>query len=167
MIDYAMKKCFLSLISVLFSVSFDLYCSLVTRLCILPKRQIDVFGSKFFCRIMGYCWNDFVSNQQLLCGTESRYITSIVCQHHLWLYAHVAHYPEADPTCRIVSERYYLKWGRPQGSWLGQVDASCRELLGMGREPAWKLTQGHWKVKGEAMRSSEYAPNDWLIDLKL
>ncbi|KAG0710473.1 hypothetical protein GWK47_022716 [Chionoecetes opilio] len=30
----------------------------------------------------------------------------------------------------------------PQGSWLGQVDASCRELLGMGKEPAWGLTRG-------------------------
>ena len=44
------------------------------------KRQIRVFGSKCLCRIMGYCWNDFVSNQRLLCKMESRPITSIVCQ---------------------------------------------------------------------------------------
>ena len=42
------------------------------------KSQIDVFGNKCLCSIMGYHWKDFVSNQRLLCETESRPITTIV-----------------------------------------------------------------------------------------
>lgn len=44
------------------------------------KRRIDVFSTRCFCRIMGYQWDDFVSNQLLLHETESKPITSIVCQ---------------------------------------------------------------------------------------
>ena len=44
-----------------------------------------------------------VSNQRLLHETESRPITSTVRQ--LWVYWHVARYPEADPVCWAVSER--------------------------------------------------------------
>ncbi|KAG0723297.1 hypothetical protein GWK47_005548 [Chionoecetes opilio] len=31
---------------------------------------------------------------------------------------------------------------RPQGLYLGQVGASCRELLGIGKEPAWRIARG-------------------------
>ena len=37
--------------------------------------------------------------------TESRPITSLIPQRQLWLYRHVARYPEADSTCQVVSER--------------------------------------------------------------
>ena len=37
----------------------------------------------------------------------------------------------------------------------GQVNASCWELLGMGKGLAWD---------GEVTRPSAYAPNDWWID---
>ena len=109
-----------------------------------------------------------VSNQRLLRETESRPITSIVCQRQLWLYGHVACYPEADPASWVVSERDNLWWrrsrGRPQSSWLGQVDASCWELLGMGKRFAWRLARfDHrswcWRV-GEATCLSVYASND-------
>ena len=99
------------------------------------KRQIDVFGNKCLHRIMGYCWNNFVSNQQLLRETESRPITSIV--HQRQLCGHVACYPEVDPASRVVSERDNPGWRRPRGHpeslWLWQVNASYWELLGMGR----------------------------------
>ena len=64
---------------------------------------------------MGYSWNDFVSNQRLPRETESRPITTIVCQRQLRLYGHVARYPEADPACRFVSEMDNLGWRRPRG----------------------------------------------------
>ena len=57
-----------------------------------------------------------MSNAQLLHETESRSITSIIRQCLLWLCGYVARYPETDSAC-----------------------ASCRELLGMGRETAWRL----------------------------
>ena len=79
-----------------------------------------------------------MSNQRQLRETESRPITTIVRQRRLRLYyGHVARYPEDDPACRVVSERDNSGWrrprGRPQSSWVGQVDASCWELLGVGR----------------------------------
>ena len=93
------------------------------------KRQIDAFDNECLRRIIGYRWNDFVSNQRLLCETESRPITSIVRHHQLQLYGHVAHYPEADPASQVVSERNNPEWrrisGSPQSSWLGQVNDFC------------------------------------------
>ena len=133
------------------------------------KRRIDAFGNKCLRRIMGYRWNDFVSNQRLLRETESRPITSIVCQRQLRLYGHVARYPEADPAHRVVSVRDNPAWrrprGRPHSSWLGQVAVSCREVLGMGRDPAWRLARGdprEWRRRvGEATRPLvAYAPID-------
>ena len=78
-----------------------------------------------------------VLNQRLLRETKSRPITSIVRQCQLWLYEYVARYPEADPAFQVVSERDNPGWRRlrerPQSSWLGQVNASCWELLDVGR----------------------------------
>ena len=76
-----------------------------------------------------------VSNQRLFHETDLRPITNTVRQRQLRLYGHVARYPEADPACRVVSIRDNPTWRRP---WLPQVDASCWELLGVGREPAWQ-----------------------------
>ena len=131
------------------------------------KRRIDVFGTRCLRRIMGYRWYDFVSNQRLFHETDSRPITSIVRQRQLRLYGHVARYPEADPACRVVSVRDNPTWrrprGRPQNSWLRQVDASCWELLGIGREPAWGLARRdrqEWRRRvGEATRHPVYAPH--------
>lgn len=36
------------------------------------KRRIDTFGNKCLCRIMGYRWYDYVSNQRLICEMGSR-----------------------------------------------------------------------------------------------
>ena len=65
---------------------------------------------------MGYRWINFEPNQRLLHETKSRSITSIVRQRQLWLYGHVAHYPEVNPACRVVSERDNLAWRRPRGA---------------------------------------------------
>ena len=109
------------------------------------KRLIDAFGTRCLCRIMGYRWYDIVSNQRLFNETDSRPITSIVRQRQLRQYAHVARYPEADHACRVVSVRDNPTWrrprGRPQNSWLRQVDASCWESLGMRREPESRLAR--------------------------
>lgn len=49
------------------------------------------------CAVIGYRWNNFVSNQLLLRETNSTYITWIVRQRHFPLNGHVARYLEADP----------------------------------------------------------------------
>ena len=135
------------------------------------KRQIDVFGTRCLRWIMGYRWYDFVSLQRLFRETDSRPITSMVRQRQLRLYGYVARYPEADLAYRVVSVRDNPTWrrprGRPQISWLRQVDASCWESLGMGREPAWRLARRDRHEcrcrAGEATRPPAYAPHDWLI----
>ena len=43
---------------------------------------------------------------------RSRPITSIACQHQLWLYGHVARYLEADPASQVVSKGDNLGWRR-------------------------------------------------------
>ncbi|KAG0712555.1 hypothetical protein GWK47_018223 [Chionoecetes opilio] len=47
------------------------------------KRRINAFGNKCLRRIMGYRWDDYVSNQQLHRETDSRPITCIVRQRQL------------------------------------------------------------------------------------
>ena len=85
-------------------------------------------------------WDTAVSNHQLLRETYSRPITNIVVQCQLRLYGHVARYPEADSPCCGISEKDNPAWrrprGRPQNSWLRQVDVSCMESISMGKEPA-------------------------------
>ncbi len=95
---------------------------------------------------MGYRWNDFVSNQRLLHETESRLVISIVRERQLQLYGHVVGLPDVDPAHRVRSVRDNPGWrrpiGRPRNSWLGEVDRSYQELLGMGRMVAWGLARG-------------------------
>ena len=100
-----------------------------------------------------------LSHQRLLRETESRPVTSIVCQCQLQLHGHVACYPEADDPCCLWRPKR-----RPQDSWLGHVDASCRDLFGMGKEPAWRHEKGDrqgWCQRvGEVISPWVYDPND-------
>ena len=109
------------------------------------KRRINSFGTRCLRRIMGYTWRDRVSNQRLFRETDSRPITSQIEERQLRLYGHVARLPEDDPAHGVVSARDNPEWrrplGRPQNSWLRQVDEYCRELLGMGRVAAWRLAR--------------------------
>ncbi len=109
------------------------------------ERRLNVFGTKCPRRIMGYRWNDLVSNQRLLHETESRSVTSIVRERQLRLYGHVERLPDVDPAHKFLSARDNPGWRRPRGRqrnlWLGKVDRSCRELLGLGRMVAWGLAR--------------------------
>ncbi len=90
------------------------------------ERRLNIFGTKCLRRIMGYCWNDFVSNQRLLHETESRPVTSIVRERQLRLYGPVARLPDVDPAHRVLSVRdnpgWRRPWGYPRNSLLGKVD---------------------------------------------
>ena len=76
--------------------------------------------------------------------------------------------PPTTMSCRVVSVRDNPTWRRPrvrpQNSWLRQVDASCWELLGIGREPAWRLVRcdcQEWRRRvGEATHPQAYGPHD-------
>ena len=130
------------------------------------ERRLDVFGTMSLRRIMGYRWYDFVSNERLLRETDSRHVTSIICERQLRLYGHVARFPEIDPAHRVISAGDNPEWrrprGRPRNSWLGKVDRSCREMFGMGRAAAWGLARRDrpgWRRRvSEATRPPVYAP---------
>ena len=105
------------------------------------ERRLNVFGTRCLRRIMGYRWNDFVSNQRLLRETKSEPVTSIIRDRQLRLYEHVARLPDVDPAHRVVSVRDNPAWrrprGRPRNSWLGQIDLMCWERYRMGRVATW------------------------------
>ena len=132
------------------------------------ERRINALGTTCLRRIMGYRWYDLVSNERLLRETDSRPITCTVRQRQLRLYGHAARLPAVNPAHCVVSIRDNHEWrrpvGRPQISWLEQVDRSCDEVLGMGRGPAWRLARRNprdWRRRvGEAMRPLAYAPID-------
>lgn len=71
-----------------------------------------MFGTRSLHRIMGYCWDDFGSNKQLLWETELRSY-----QHGLLVptpaYGNMARFLKADLAHRALSVRDDLGWKRP------------------------------------------------------
>ncbi len=51
---------------------------------------------------------------------------------------------------------------RPRNSWLGKIDRSCRDRLGMDRAAAWEFARGNrlrWlRLVSDATRPLAYAP---------
>ncbi len=107
------------------------------------ERRINVFGTKCLRMIMEYRWNDFISHQRLLRETESKPVTSIVCERQLRLYGHVARIPDVDPAHRVLSVMNNPGWRRPRGvhvthSWRKSID-HAENCLG------WKeCSHGGW-----------------------
>ena len=97
------------------------------------RSRLNAFGTRSLRRILGYRWNDFVSNQRLLEETRMRWITCIIRERQLRLFGHVARFPESNPAYRILFEDHPEGWrrprGRPKSSWLQQMD---QHLRGMG-----------------------------------
>ncbi len=130
------------------------------------ESRLDAFDTKCLRRIMGYHWNDFVSNQRLLHETGSRSVTSIVRERHLRLYGHVARLPDVDLAHRVLSVRDNPEWrrpmGRPRNSWLGKIDRSCQGRLGMDRAAAWEFARrdrlGWRRLVNEATRHWRMLP---------
>ena len=90
-----------------------------------------------------------------------RFVTCIV--HELWLYEHVARFPDGDPAHQILSAREHCEWRRPTGrppqrplqyqrnvaSWLQHVDQHFKEI-GMGQASAFGWAdRGSWSTGGK------------------
>ena len=73
------------------------------------------FGTRSLWRMLGYHWSDFVSNEQFLRETQMRFVTCIVRERQLWLYGHVAHFPDPDPVHQILSVREPHEWRKSMG----------------------------------------------------
>ena len=108
------------------------------------RRRLNSFGTRSLRRILGYRWSDFVSNERLLRETQMRFVTCIVRECQLWLYGHVARFPDTDPAHQILSARESREWrrpmDRPRSSWLQQVDRHLKEM-GMGQTSAWAVAR--------------------------
>ena len=83
-------------------------------------------------------------NERLLRETQMRFVTCIVREHQLWLYGHVARFPDADHAHQILLAREPCEWRRPMGQpralWLLQVDRHLKEM-GMGQASAWGMAR--------------------------
>ena len=108
------------------------------------RRRLNSFGTVSLRRILGCRWSDFVSNDQLLRESGMRYITCIIRERRLRLFGHVARFKESDPAHQILFLRNLVdqgrRRGRPQASWLRQMDSDCREMS-TGLESARRLAQ--------------------------
>ena len=108
------------------------------------RCRFNSFGARSLLRIFGYHWSDFVSNERFLRETQMRFVTCIVRERQLWLYGHVAYFPDPDPAHQILSVREPHEWrrpmGRPRASWLQQVDQHLKEM-GIGQASAWGMAR--------------------------
>ena len=74
------------------------------------RWRLHSFGSRSLRRILGYCWSDFTSNERLLREIQMRFFfTSIVGEHQLRLYGHVARFPDVSAAHQILSAREPLE----------------------------------------------------------
>ena len=110
----------------------------------LTWRGDLISGIRCLCRIIGYYWYDFVSNQRLFCDTNLRPFTSIVHQCQLW-YA-------------TLLIRLSPKGLTQHGGGLG--DSHITYVV--GREFVWRLARHdhqEWCHRvGKAMHPMAYAP---------
>ena len=103
--------------------------------------RLNSFSTPALRRIMGYRWDNFVSNDRLLRETGvAHQVTCMIRQRQLRLFGHVARYPESDPVSRVISEEINPAWRKPRGrppvTCLQRIDGHCRELGLRRREHA-------------------------------
>ena len=78
------------------------------------RRKLNSFSNRSLQRLIGHHWSDFVPNEHLLRETHLTVVTSIIHEHQLLLYGHVAHFHDADPAHQILSAREPRGWKRPE-----------------------------------------------------
>ena len=109
------------------------------------RARLDAFGTINLRRILGYKWNDFIPNTQVLQESSMTNISKLVLERQKSLFGHVARFPETDPAHKILSCGNPPLWkrgrGRPPHTWLKQLDSYFAEV-GTTRERAWALAMG-------------------------
>ena len=109
------------------------------------RGRLNSFSTMALRRILGYRWQDYKSNHDLLRDAGMRQVTCIIRERQLRLYGHVARLPANDPAHRILScrdpVRRTMAVGRPRASWLRQVDAYLEEWGVTGLASAWCLAR--------------------------
>ena len=76
-------------------------------------------------RILGYRWQDRVSNQKVLSRVRMSRVTCLIRECQLHFYGHLVRFPMDDPAHRFLNAKDPVEWnrrrGRPNSSWLTQL----------------------------------------------
>ena len=103
-------------------------------------------------RILGYSWQDHVSNQEVLRRAGMSRVTCLIRERQLRFYGHVVRFPMDDPAHRILNVKDPVEWtrrrGRPYSSWLAQSGDHMKEWS-MGLAQARKRPR-EWSRKVSA-----------------
>ena len=110
------------------------------------REGLNFFGIRSLWTILGYHCSEFVFNEQFLRETQMRFITCIVRERQLWLFGHVAHFPDADPAHQILSARESHEWRRPTGNLMVAAGRSASQ--GDGDGPGICLRDGQTEAPG-------------------
>ena len=109
------------------------------------RARLDAFGTINLRRILGYKWNDFIPNKQVLQESSMINISKLVLERQKSMFGHVARFPNGDPAHQILSCGNPPLWkrgrGRPPHTWLKQMDGYFAGV-GTTRERAWALAKG-------------------------
>ena len=69
------------------------------------SRRLDWFVTTTLRRILGYIWQDRVSNQEVLRRTGMSRVTCLIRERQLRFYGHVVRFPMDDPAHRILNAK--------------------------------------------------------------
>ena len=61
------------------------------------RRRLDLFATTSLRRILGYSWQDRVSNQEVLSRAGMSRVTCLIRERQLRFYGHVVRFPMDDP----------------------------------------------------------------------
>ena len=82
-----------------------LYGSETWSIGVRERGRLNSFSTRALHRIMGYRWDNFVSNDRLLRETGiAHQVTCMIRQCQLRLFGNVVRYPESDPVSRVISK---------------------------------------------------------------
>ena len=91
------------------------------------RRRLDSFMTTSLRRILGYRWQDRVSNARVFLIAEAGMV-KVMCQirdRQLRYFGHVARLSDDDSVSRVLPVRVPVGWGcplgRPHSSWLAQL----------------------------------------------
>ena len=117
-----------------------------------PRPRLNSFGTSSLRGILGYRWSDFLPTERLLRETQMRFVTSIVREHQLRLYGHVACFPDAVP----LSQRGSLVSGGSQCA--DHVPRGCSRLMSTSRRWGWaRHLPGGWPDVGPWSTDGKWA----------
>ena len=66
--------------------------------------NLNYFGTQALRRIIGYRWDNFVSNDRLLCERGMRLVTCMIQESQLRIFGQVERFPKSNPVGRVISE---------------------------------------------------------------